>query len=96
MTKESFFDIEFETPPPELELSVEMKCREVMNSNDFDDIKKYCVHLIRYQMRQDVFLTGMLGRLAELEALITIKKMRDEKAKSKTIGRQIKKFFHIP
>ena len=33
MTKESFFDIEFETPPPELELSVEMKCREVMNSN---------------------------------------------------------------
>jgi len=96
MTKESFFDIEFETPPPELELSVEMKCREVMNSNDFDDIKKYCTHLIRYQMRQDVFLTGMLGRLAELEALITIKKMRHEKAKNKTIGRQIKKFFHIP
>ena len=96
MTKESFFDIEFETPPPELELSVEMKCREVMNSNDFDDIKKYCTHLIRYQMRQDVFLTGMLGRLAELEALITIKKMRHEKAKNETIGRQIKKFFHIP
>ena len=96
MTKESFFDIEFETPPPELELSVEMKCREVMNSNDFDDIKKYCTHLIRYQMKQDVFLTGMLGRLAELEALITIKKIRDEKAKNKTIGRQIKKFFHIP
>ena len=96
MTKESFFDIEFETPPPELELSVEMKCREVMNSNDFDDIKKYCVHLIRYQMRQDVFLTGMLGRLAELEALIIIKKMRDEKVKNKTIGRQIKKIFRIP
>ena len=96
MTKESFFDIEFETPPPELELSVEMKCREVMNSNDFDDIKKYCTNLIRYQMRQDVFLAGMLGRLAELEALITIKKMREEKKKNKAIGRQIKKFFHIP
>ena len=96
MTKDSFFDINLETPPPELELSVEMKCREVMNSNDFDDIKKYCTHLIRYQMKQDVFLTGMLGRLAELEALITIKKIRDEKAKNKTIGRQIKKFFHIP
>ena len=79
MTKESFFDIEFETPPPELELSVEMKCREVMNSNDFDDIKKYCTNLIRYQMRQDVFLAGMLGRLAELEALHTIREMRKEK-----------------
>ena len=48
-------------------------------------------------MRQDVFLCGMLGRLAELEALMTIKEMRKEKLKKKkTIGRQIKKFFHIP
>ena len=84
MSNKDFFNIELETPPPELELSVEMRCREVMNSNDFDDVKKYCTHLIRYQMRQDVFLTGMLGRLAELEALITIKKIREEKKKDKT------------
>jgi len=79
MTNKSFFDIEFENPPPELELSVEMRCREVMNSDDFDNVKRYCTHLIRYQMRQDVFLSGMLGRLAELEALMTIKEMRKEK-----------------
>ena len=42
MTKESFFNIEFETPPPELELSVEMRCREVMNSNDFDNYHCTC------------------------------------------------------
>ena len=96
MTDDNFFNIKLETPPPELELSTEMRCREVMNSNDFDDVKKYCIHLIRYQMKQDVFLAGMLGRLAELEALITIKKIREEKKKNKTIGRQIKKFFHIP
>ena len=96
MTQESFFNIELETPPPELELSVEMRCREVMNSKNFDEVKKYCIHLIRYQMKQDVFLAGMLGRLAELEALITIKKIKEEKKKNKTIGRQIKKFFRIP
>ena len=96
MTDDNFFNIKLETPPPELELSTEMRCREVMNSDNFDDIKKYCIHLIRYQMKQDVFLAGMLGRLAELEALITIKKIREEKKKNKTIGRQIKKFFHIP
>ena len=84
MTDDDFFNIKLETPPPELELSVEMRCREVMNSNDFDDVKNYCVHLIRYQMKQDVFLAGMLGRLAELEALITIKKIREEKKKDKT------------
>ena len=83
MTKDSFFDINLETPPPELELSVEMKCREVMNSNDFDDVKKYCTNLIRYQMRQDVFLAGMLGRIAELEALHVISEMKKEKLRKK-------------
>ena len=97
MTNKSFFDIEFENPPPELELSVEMRCREVMNSDDFDNVKRYCTHLIRYQMRQDVFLSGLLGRLAELEALMTIREMRKERLnKKKTIGRQIKKIFRIP
>jgi len=97
MTNKSFFDIEFENPPPELELSVEMRCREVMNSDNFDDVKRYCTHLIRYQMRQDVFLSGLLGRLAELEALMTIREMRKERLnKKKTIGRQIKKIFRIP
>ena len=79
MTEDNFFNIKLETPPPELELSVEMRCREVMNSNDFDDVKKYCIHLIRYQMKQDVFLAGMLGRLAELEALNVMKEMKKEK-----------------
>ena len=97
MTSKSFFDIEFENPPPELELSVEMRCREVMNSDNFDDVKRYCTHLIRHQMKQDIFLAGMLGRLAELEALNIIKEMREEKLrKKKTIGRQIKKIFRIP
>ena len=97
MSNDTFFNIDFETPTPELELSVELRCREVMNSDDFDNVKRYCTHLIRYQMRQDVFLSGMLGRLAELEALMTIREMRKERLnKKKTIGRQIKKIFHIP
>ena len=47
-------------------------------------------------MRQDIFLAGMLGRIAELEALQAIKEMKAENTKQKTISRQIKKFFHIP
>ena len=76
MTDDDFFNIKLETPPPELQLSVEMRCREVMKSNNFDEVKKYCIHLIKYQMKQDVFLAGMLGRLAELEALHVIKQTR--------------------
>ena len=83
MTDDDFFNIKLETPPPELELSVEMRCREVMNSDNFDDVKKYCTHLIRYQMKQDVFLAGMLGRLAELEALNAMREMKKEKLRKK-------------
>ena len=79
MTDNDFFNIKLETPPPELELSVEMRCREVMNSDNLDAVKDYCIHLIRYQMKQDVFLAGMLGRLAELEALNVMREMKKEK-----------------
>ena len=97
MSNDTFFDIDFETPTPELELSVELRCREVMKSNDFDSVKRYCTHLIRHQMKQDIFLAGMLGRLADLESLNVIKEMKEENLrKKKTIGRQIRKIFRIP
>ena len=79
MTEDSFFDINLETPPPELELSVEMRCREIMNSDDYDNIKRYCTHLIRHQMKQDVFLASILGRLVELEAIITVQEIKTTK-----------------
>ena len=46
MAKEKFLNIEIDEPPIELELSVEMRCREVLASDDFDDIKNYCTHLV--------------------------------------------------
>jgi len=90
MDKEKFLNIEIDEPPIELELSVEMRCREVLASDDFDDIKKYCTHLVRYQMKQDVIFASMLGRLVELEAIIAKKEITEEQ---KTMDR-IKKFFH--
>ena len=97
MNPEKFLNIEIEPAPPELQLSVEMRCREIMKSDEYDNIKRYCTHLIRHQMKQDVFLASLLGRLVELEALHAIKEMRDERLKKKkTMGRQIKKIFRIP
>jgi len=38
--KDTFFQIIFESPPAEVELSTELKCREVMKSNDLEKIVK--------------------------------------------------------
>ena len=87
---DKFLNIEIEEPPVELQLSVEMRIREVLKSDDYDGVKRYCTHLIRHQMKQDVFLAGMLGRLVELEAALAKKEMAEDK---RTMDR-IKKFFH--
>ena len=86
-----FLNIEIEEAPTELKLSVEMRCREIMKSNDYDNIKRYCTHLIRHQMKQDVFIASMLGRLVELEANLVVSQLKAEKKTN-----PLKKFFRIP
>ena len=90
MAKEKFLNIEIDEPPIELELSVEMRCRDILASDDFDDVKRYFTHLVRYQMKQDVIFASILGRLVELEAILAKKNITEER---KTMDR-IKKFFH--
>ena len=86
-----FLNIDIEPAPLEMKLDVEMRCREIMASNEIDDIKKYCTHLVRHKLEQDVFLASMLNRLIELEAAAVVKEIRKEKKTN-----PVKKFFHIP
>ncbi len=90
MAKDKFLNIEIEEPPVELQLSVEMRIREVLKSDDYDGVKRYCTHLIRHQMKQDVFLASLLGRVIELEAALNKKYRADEL----TTMDRIRKFFH--
>ena len=89
MTKQKFLNIEIEEPPVELQLSVEMRVREVLESDDYVGVKRYCTHLIRHQMRQDVFLASLLGRIIELEVMLDKKQRADEL----NTMEKIKKFF---
>ena len=86
-----FPNIDIEPAPLEMKLDVEMRCREIMASDEINDIKKYCTHLVRHKLEQDVFLVSMLNRLIELEAAAVVKEIRKEKPTN-----PIKKFFHIP
>ena len=87
---EKFLNIEIDESPVELQLSVEMRVREVLKSDDYVGVKRYCTHLIRHQMKQDVFLASLLGRIIELEAALDKKYRADE---LNTMDK-IKKFFH--
>ena len=87
-----FLNIDIEPAPPELELEIEMQCREIMKSDNLTDIKRYCTYMVRKKFDQDIFKASLLNRLIELEANRVVAEMRKEKPKPK---HPLKKFFHI-
>ena len=86
-----FLNIDIEQAPLEMKLDVEMRCREIMATDNIIDVKKYCTHLVRHKLEQDMFLASMLSRLVELEANLVATQLRKEKKTN-----PIKKFFRIP
>ena len=82
--KDTFFQVIFESPPPESELSTELKCRQVMKSNDISKIKVFCCDLIRNQVKIETVLSSALGRLAEQESR---KLVEDKIIKAKGINK---------
>ena len=88
-----FLNIDIEPAPMEMQLEVEMQCREIMNADNLIDIKRYCTHLVRKKFDQDIFMASLLNRLIELEAERVVQQMRKEKRKPTN---PIKKFFRIP
>ena len=91
--KRKFLNIEIEDAPLELELSVEQRCRDILASDDIYSIKRYSTYLVRHQMKQDVFLASLLGRLVELEATLAIQQVRKDK---KGFIKKMKRFLRIP
>ena len=86
-----FLNIDIDPAPPELELEIEMQCREIMKSDDLDNVKRYCTHMVRKKFDQDIFMASLLNRLIELEADQVVQQMRKEKRKPTN---PIAKFFH--
>ena len=85
-----FLNIDIEPAPPELELQIEMQCREIMKANNLDNLKRYCTHLVRKKFDQDVFMASLLNRLIELEANRVAAEIRKIKPKN-----PLKRFFRI-
>ena len=86
-----FLNIDIEPAPMEMQLEVEMQCREIMKADDLIDLKRYCTHLVRKKFDQDIFMASLLNRLLELEASRVVEQIRKEKKTN-----PIKKFFRIP
>ena len=86
------FVIFAEEPPVELQLSVEMRCREIEKNPDIDYIRRYCISLVRNNAKRDAIFAATLQELAEAHVKIA----EQEKAQVVhwwVLRRMIKNFF---
>ena len=66
MNHKEFFDVLIGNPPPEVELEIEIKCREVKELPNLV-IKDYCCDLVKQVRLQDMLLIAALVRISETE-----------------------------
>ena len=61
------------TPLPiETELSVEMRCREVMGCNDIVKLKAFCIDMMKNHARSELVLSNAMMHMLELEAKLAV------------------------
>ena len=66
MNHKEFFNVLIGEPPPEIELEIEIKKREVEALPD-ELIKQYCLDLVKHTRLQDMLLMAAISRISETE-----------------------------
>jgi len=67
-----FMKMIFTKLPPETELAVEVRCREVMACDDIDRLKAFCIDMMKNHAKSEVVLSNAMMRVVELEAKIAV------------------------
>ncbi len=58
--------------PMETQLAVEMRCREVMDCDDLDKLKAFCIDMMKNHARSELVLSNAMMRMLELEAKLAV------------------------
>jgi len=66
MNHKEFFNVLIGNPPPEVELEIEIKKREVEELPDFV-MKQYCLDLVKENKLQDMLIMAAMLRITETE-----------------------------
>ncbi len=67
MNHKEFFNVLIGNPPPEIELEIEIKCREVRELPNFV-VKDYCCDLVKHVRLQDMLIMAALMRISDTES----------------------------
>ena len=65
--------------PPEAELMIELRCREIWACEDVDTIKAFCIDMMKNHARAEAVLSKAMMRVVELEATLAVMKAPTKK-----------------
>ena len=61
---------------PEVELAIELRCREVWACEDIKTIKAFCIDMMKNHARAEAVLSKAMMRVIELEATLVVLQTR--------------------
>jgi len=81
MKKDGFIRFISTPLPMETQLAVEVRCREVMDCDDIDKLKAFCIDMMKNHARTEVVLSNAMMRMLELETHLAVLKTKPIKNK---------------
>ena len=79
MKDEGFIKMIHTELPPEAELMIELRCREIWACEDVDTIKAFCIDMMKNHARAEAVLSKAMMRVIELEATLAVMKAPTKK-----------------
>ena len=80
MKDEGFIKMIHTELPPEAELMIELRCREIWACEDVDTIKAFCIDMMKNHARAEAVLSKAMMRVIELEATLAVIQTRTKRS----------------
>ena len=66
--------------PPETELAIELRCREVWACEDVDTLKAFCIDMMKNHARAEAVLAKAMMKVVELETTLVVLQTRTKRS----------------
>ena len=66
--------------PPETQLAIELRCREVWACEDIEQVKAFCIDMMKNHARAEAVLSKAMMKVIELEATLAVLQAKTKKS----------------
>ena len=66
--------------PPDTQLAIELRCREVWACEDIEQVKAFCIDMMKNHARAEAVLSKAMMKVIELEATLVVLQTRTKRS----------------